>query len=313
MTEATKAVIKPSGKYMWLWLVPVLAIGLVAFMVWRNLPENGESITLYFDDVNGLKEKQTKLLYRGLEVGNLEKLNLSDDKQKVKATVQVHEKIVPLLNEGSQFWLVKPQIGSAGISGINTLVSGPYITFSAGSGKPQQEFHALQQQPIEKREGLKFRIWSELRSSISPGDDLYYKQVPVGKIYAYELLSDHLLFYAQIQPEYQSLLRSNSRFWEESGFEFDMGLLGMSVSTAPLMSLLSGGISFATPTEYGAQAKVNDQFVLEEDGDEDWLKWQPQIKLPEHIIKESGQQDSQSGLVPKTLQSGVKQQEKSEN
>ncbi|WP_438865240.1 MlaD family protein [Neptunicella sp.] len=310
MTQTAQAVIKSNGKYIWLWLVPVLAIAIVALIVWRNLPANGVSISLYFKDANGLKEKQTKLLYRGLEVGYLEHLSLSADKLQVKAQMQVDQSIAGLLKQGTQFWIVKPQIGSTGISGINTLVSGPYITFSAGNGEAQKEFQALQTEPIEQDEGLKFTLRSELRSSISPGDNLYYKQVPVGKVYAYQLYSDHILFYLQIKPDYQVLLRSNSRFWEQSGLEFDMGLLGVSVSTAPLMSLLSGGISFATPVKYGEEVNEGYQFILEEDGDEDWLKWQPKISLDEHIIRESGQQDNPSSFVPKTLQSGVETPDK---
>ena len=281
MSDTSQSKLVSNHRLNWLWLIPVIALGLVAFIVWRNLPAQGEKITLYFDDVESLSPVQTKLKYRGLEVGQVEALRLTEDHQSVEVDLKVDDNILPLLQDTTTFWLVKPEIGASGISGINTLVSGPYITFSAGEGNAKRKFVAAQSSPLEKPDSFKFKLSSGLKNSIEPGDPLYYKQVVVGSVYAYELRSDRVIFYVQIQPEYQSLLRKNSVFWEDSGLEVDVGLTGISVSTAPLMNLLSGGISFSTPTEYGALALANSEFTVHPDKEDDWTSWEPKISLPD--------------------------------
>lgn len=299
MNETPQAKLIPTAKFNWLWLIPVLTIAMVAFIVWRNLPAQGETLTLYFNDVASLKPIQTKLQYRGLIVGQVEELALTPDHLGVKVSLKVDESIVPLLRENTNFWLVKPEIGSSGISGITTLVSGPYITFTPGNGEPKRVFAGAQSPPLKKTEGLNFTLSSGLKNNITPGDPVYYKQVVVGNVYAYELLSDRVMFYAQIQPEYQALLRLNSVFWEDSGLEFDMGLLGVSVSAAPLMSLLSGGVSFATPAEYGAAASADSEFQLRSDKVEEWPNWQPLIALPKVRVEREIQ--SNPALLPPSL------------
>lgn len=300
MSETAQAKIISTTKVNWLWLIPLITLALVTFIVWQNLPAQGATLTLYFDEVASLKPIQTKLQYRGMEVGQIEALQLTPDHQGVKVTLQVDDSILPLLGEDTHFWLVKPEIGSSGISGITTLVSGPYITFSPGAGEPQRVFVAAQSPPLEKRDGLKFTLNSSLKNNIAPGDPVYYKQVVVGSVYAYELHSDRVMFYAQIQPDYQALLRRNSVFWEDSGLEVDMGLLGVSVSAAPLMSLLSGGISFATPAEYGPAATAASEFQLHADKEDEWPTWQPNIKLPKVRVEREIQPDP--GLLPQSMQ-----------
>jgi paraquat-inducible protein B len=111
--------------------------------------------------------------------------------------------------------------------------------------------------------------------------------------------------YAQIHEPYDKLLRNNSVFWELSELEMDLGLTGVSVSSNPIVSLLNGGLSFATPTEFGERASPGARFTLEQDPDEEWKNWTPDIGLPERIIDQEGENHESKDLMSSTAQSAV--------
>lgn len=288
MTSNNKVKVKSGRKYYWFWLLPLGAVVLVAGLVWWSMPPSGKAVFVSFDDVAGLKAQRANVMYKGVEVGKVAAVRLDESNSKAMLELQVHEQVMNLMVESTEFWIVQPQIGSMGVEGIQTLVSGPYITFKPGEGQPARVFQGRNGPPVLEQEGLRFKLRSERRYGISVGDDLLYKQVPVGKIYAYELNSDHVVFHAQIDRPYQPLLRDNSVFWEESGLEFDASLLGISVSAAPLLSMLKGGVSFATPDTPSKEAKPGQLFELSADREDEWLQWQPGISLPGRLVTSEG-------------------------
>ena len=292
MTKLNDASIRSAGKSYWLWLVPILAVTLTVYIVWQNLPPAGEEVVLLFSDARGISPNQTQVRYRGVTVGRVTGVTLSEDSQQAEVHTRIQETVLPLLGEEALFWLVEPVVNVDGIKGIETIISGSYITFESGSGELQRRFTALEHAPIRKKDGLLFKIKSQQRYGISPGASLYYKQVPVGIIYGYELASSHVMFLAQVYEPYKDLLRKNSVFWERSGFELDASLLGVSVSSAPLASFLSGGINFATPAVPGEKISNNQvEFELAEDGKDEWEKWEPDIKLPVEIVSQELDRD----------------------
>lgn len=93
--------------------------------------------------------------------------------------------------------------------------------------------------------------------SLTIGSKLYYKKIPVGEIVDYRLntKNDTIIISAAIKDKYQHLVKSNSRFWRNSGLKIKAGLSGVDVKMAPVHSLLNGGISFANIVPSAEQAK----------------------------------------------------------
>lgn len=284
MTRSPQASVSKTRAGYWLWLLPVLAVALAAYLVWRNLPPPGEAVILRFENANGIEARQTKVQYRGVSVGKVDDIGLTDDNEQVEVRISLDQSVRPLLLEGTRFWLVEPEINTDGVKGIETIVSGPYITFEPGDGEPRREFTALSNAPILKRKGLVFKVKSNRRHDIAPGASVFYKEVPVGNIYGYELYSSHVIFLVQVHHPYQALVRDNSVFWERSGIDVELGLLGVSVSTSPLASFLNGGIGFATPETPGNEIEKGKIFELSEENDKDWLQWEPEIELPPKVV-----------------------------
>ncbi len=289
----------------WVWLIPLFALLLTVVIVWRSLPPDGETITVSFASAEGIKKGQTQVRYKGMNVGDIDSMAFNESLDRVELTLKINETVKPLLREKTQFWVVRPDISTSGVSGITTIVSGPYITFRPGEGKLESSFEGLARPPILQREGTSIEITSDQLYDIEPGDDVYYKQVPVGKVYAYQLHSEKVTLFAQIHAPYNELLRENSVFWEQSGLEMDVGLTGVSVSANPVVSLLNGGLSFATPEKFGKKAGNNARFTLNQDPDEEWQEWTPKIKLPTLIIDQEGESHPRNGLMSSAARNAV--------
>lgn len=300
-----KATITSSAKRHWVWAIPLFAIVLTSIIVWRSLPPEGEQIVVSVADAEGIKKGQTRVRYMGMDVGDIKSMKFNQGLDRVEVSLHVHKSVLPLLREKTEFWVVRPDISTNGVSGIATIVSGPYITFRPGKGKPINYFKALDKPPVLERKGTKVEVISDQLHNIAPGDDIYYKQVPVGKVYAYQLRSEDVILYGQIHAPYDKLLRDNSVFWEQSGLEMDLGFTGVSVSADPIVSLLNGGLSFATPPEYGNQAQAGAQFSLQADPDEDWQNWTPAIELPERIIDQEGETPDSADLMSSTAKNAA--------
>ena len=68
--------------------------------------------------------------------------------QKVKVEANIYSEATEVLKENTKFWLVQPSVSLAGISGLDSLVSGNYITLQPGDGDSEDEFIAEEQGPI---------------------------------------------------------------------------------------------------------------------------------------------------------------------
>jgi paraquat-inducible protein B len=77
-------------------------------------------------------------------------------------------------------------------------------------------------------------------------------------------------------------VRSGTRFWNTSGFDFDVGLFrGATVRTESLETMIQGGVAFATPDgeRMGTVARPAQTFPLFDKFEEEWLTWAPKISL----------------------------------
>jgi paraquat-inducible protein B len=60
--------------------------------------------------------------------------------------------------------------------------------------------------------------------------------------------ADHVVILLTINNHYASLITPDTRFWNASGIDVDIGLFsGAKIHAESMESLLAGGIAFATP------------------------------------------------------------------
>ena len=132
--------------------------------------------------------------------------------------------------------------------------------------------------------GLKVILRADRLGSITKTNNVFYREIVVGKVSGYELAAtaDHVLIYVEIEHRFAPLVRKNSVFWNASGIDVHFGLFsGAEIHTESLKSILAGGIAFATPNEdnMGQRVQQNAVFELYPKVKDEWLKWTPKIRL----------------------------------
>ncbi|WP_137888882.1 PqiB family protein [Pseudomonas sp. 2FE] len=249
--------------------------------------QQGISVQIRVDSGDGLSPG-TPIRYKGLNIGKVETIELTDDLQAVLLNARITDSAERVARAGTQFWVVKPVLGLVRTANLETLVSGQYLQVqpAAKAGALQTRFIALEQPPtVSAREsGLSLVLSAPRRGSIKPGVPVTYREVAVGKVTGFELgaTADRVLIHIFIEPRYAMLVRTGSRFWNASGFGVDWGLFkGVKVRTESVETLIEGGIAFATPEgeQMGSPAKPEQTFALFDEANEEWLKWAPKIAL----------------------------------
>jgi paraquat-inducible protein B len=240
--------------FAWVWVVPIVAAGIVVWLAWHALVDRGPEITIEFKAAEGLIAGQTKVQHRDVDVGSVESVELTPDMLRVVVRARMTRQAVPFLNENTRFYVVAPHVGVGGISGLSTIVSGSYIEMYPGrDGKELRKFVALDEPPIlpPDAQGRFFTLESTDLGSLTRGSPISYHGVSVGEVEGY-LLADngsHVTVTAFVRSPWDNLVHPETRFWNAGGVDVTLGAQGIRVRANSWQQLLSGGIAFETSTD----------------------------------------------------------------
>jgi paraquat-inducible protein B len=268
-----------------IWIVPLLAALVAGYLIYNGLKGRGPEITVTFRDGSGIRVGQTPILYRGVQVGEVTAVGLSEDGRRVEIKARLLRSARSIAREGSVFWIVRPELGFGSITGLGTVITGPEIQVLPGTGEERSEFNGLDSAPaaLELR-GLKVVLRTDRLGSLQRSSPVYYRGVEVGVVQEATLSPDatgvhvHVL----IRQRYARLVRANSVFWNVSGVSVKGGIFkGVELKLESLRSLAAGGINFATPNDSARPVANGQIFPLHADARREWLSWAPRIPLPE--------------------------------
>jgi len=155
------------------------------------------------------------------------------------------------LGPDTRFWLVSPSITLRGITGLETLLGGVYIGMEPGPvGTRKTEYAGLDRAPTVgiQSNGTPLVLNAENLGSIDVGSPVFYRQIKAGEVTGYSISPDKKRVDVEvfIFSPYDQNIRTNSRFWNASGFELEATTTGVSARMESLTSLLIGGIAFST-------------------------------------------------------------------
>jgi paraquat-inducible protein B len=258
-------------RFAWIWLVPIVAAAIVLWLGWRTLAEQGPVITISFKSAMGLTPGQTKLRYRDVDIGTVRSLALSKDISKAIVTARVDRRFASHLTSGAQFWIVRPRIGLAGVSGLTTLISGAYIAVEPGPGRPAKTFTGREEPPVlePNSAGSRFTLHARKLRSLSVNASVYYRGISVGRVLGYRMDSraDGVDIFIYVNAPYDRFVRDSSRFWNASGFGVTLSSESIRASVPAPEALLAGGIEFETPEASLSQpaSKPGRDFTLYDD------------------------------------------------
>lgn len=244
--------VRPASNWSFIWVLPIIALLIGGWLVWRSYDQAGVEIHVVFATGEGLTAGKTEVVFKGMPVGKVKDLALDETglKRGVIATIEMDKRVAPYLREQTRFWLVQPSVTLAGVSGLETLMSGNYIAASPGEGAPTREYVALAEPPplADTLPGLHLTLKADRLGSLSRESPVFYKQIVVGRVKGYGLATDNAGVEVKvlIEPQYASLVRQHTRFWNASGVTVEAGLSGVKVRTESLSSIVAGGIAFAS-------------------------------------------------------------------
>ncbi len=234
------------------WLVPIIALAVGASLLIRAVLSTGPQITIDFVSATGLTPGRTEVRYKDVAVGRVESVRLSDKRDRVQVAVRLDRSAASIAVEDTRFWVVRPRIDTAGVSGIETLFSGAYIGVDAGvSTNDQTQFTGLEAPPYVLRgePGRGFELRTDDLGSLDFGSPVYYRRNRVGRVVGYKLdpVADQLTVQIFIEAPYDKLVNNQTRFWNASGVDVSLNPGGFSINTQTLTSVLAGGVSFERP------------------------------------------------------------------
>lgn len=279
MDEVPEPVVKV-GKWRIsiIWLIPAVATLIGGWMAFKAYTDRGPTVILTFQSADGLEPGQTRIRIRDVDMGKVTALDLSSDLTQVLVTAELKKEATHLLSENSRFWVVRARIGTAGVSGLSTLLSGAYIGFDPGKAGPEgstppKHFKGLETPPIvtTHQPGTLFTLESEQLGSLNIGSPVHYRQIRVGEVAGFDLNRDghSVTIKVFIHAPYDALVRMGTRFWDAGGVEIAADLNGVRLRSESLVDLILGGISFETPVslEMSDAAPGDHVFVLYPDHD----------------------------------------------
>ena len=263
------------ARFSLVWLIPAVAAAAGIWIGVTTIRNKGPTITIVFRSADGLDAGKTKIRYNGVEVGTLTAIRLSDDYRQVIATAEMSPRTEEFLVKDTQFWVVRPQISGANVSGLSTLISGAYIGMEIGQSKERtRHYVALEDAPLETGgvHGRFFTLKTPELGSLNKGTPIYFRRLQAGQVASYELdpSGKFLNVRVFVQEPYDRFVTSDTRFWQASGIDLSLSASGLRVQTESFLSILVGGIAFETPVTDGPLPPAEDgaSFTLCKDREE---------------------------------------------
>ncbi|HWK43306.1 MAG TPA: MlaD family protein [Stellaceae bacterium] len=236
-----------------IWAVPVVAVLIAGWLGYQALTSEGPTISITFETAEGIDVGRTKVMNKNVPLGTVTSVELSPDLSHVIVHAKMNREAEPHLLEGTRFWVVRPRISAAGISGLTTLVSGAFIEMAVGKGEEAREFTGLEIPPLIEANvpGRRFTLKTGHLGSLTQGSPLYFKGIEVGQVMGYNLASDgrELSVFVYVRSPYDKLVHPATRFWNAGGIVFSTGPNGLKVSAESLQSVIAGGVAFDTPAD----------------------------------------------------------------
>jgi paraquat-inducible protein B len=235
-----------------IWLLPVIAVAIGAWLAWDTLSQEGPTITISFETAEGLQAGQSQLKYRDITLGTVKRLGLADDHSHVLVTVTTTSQATPLLTSDTQFWVVKPRLFAGNVSGLSTLVSGSYIGMLPGqpTAAHARNFVGREDPPVlqSNEAGRTFLVKATRLGSVSLGSPVFFRDLSVGEVLGWDIsdMAESATIHVFVRAPFDKYVHDETRFWDASGLSVKLGGNGVEVQLESLRALLLGGIAFDT-------------------------------------------------------------------
>ncbi len=201
-----------------------------------------ETVTLYMPECYGMKDGRTPVMFKGLQAGIVDSLDINE-KQQCVASIKLNRKFGYLAAQNSRFVLEQPEVSLNGVKNVSSALLGAYINVEAGGGAVRREFTLSDRPVISVPEGsFSLKMKADSKAVSDEGEGIYYKGVKIGMVTSVTLNDSRAEYGAVIFPEYKKLAVTGLYLYKPD-------MLKMSYSSGQLKldtdagTVIRGGIS----------------------------------------------------------------------
>jgi len=240
----------------------------------------GKHIKLWTKDIKSLK-KNAGVFYHNIEIGRVNTYEINADKRSFSLDVVIEPRYTRLLNASSRFYhnsgvSFKASLDKVAIStgSLETMLRGgisvetPRFKNIKGIKTKYPLYDsrdAMQKAGYLAAKGLYLTLEADRAGSIKEGSSVLYKQIKVGEVLSAKWNSQKqkLMLEVFIIQKYAKEVHENTLFYNASGVHAKIDLNGLNIETESIETIISGGISFFTPSKSALKvAKSHDTYTL---------------------------------------------------
>jgi paraquat-inducible protein B len=254
-TDASDVPLTGRRRTIWpnlIWGIPLVALLIVGYLGVKALFYRGEVVTVTFSRAAGAKPGMTKVLYQGIEAGQVLKIEPNADGRRLDFILRLVPAAKVGLNTNARFWLIGANPNFSDLSSLKAVVSGIAIGYAPGEGgEPEDHFEGLEQAPLilPGDKGTRYALRAHALNSIHEGSIILFHGQAIGKVIDLQFDGNHgFRLQAFINQPYDSLIRPGARFWKISPLRLSFAGGGITANLAPLSTLLAGGIDLEVDT-----------------------------------------------------------------
>lgn len=258
------------------WAVPLAALAIVAFLGLRAFNERGIDVVVTFDNGAGAHVGDTKVIYQGVEGGEVTKIAIAEDGRHVEMTLRLDHCAGAVLTTTTRFFLIgaKPTLND--LSSLKSAISGPSIGVALGTGgTPTRRFIGASEPPmvLPDAKGRQFVLTTRLLGTARVASPIFFRGQEIGKVVGVRFVAPgDFKLDVFVNAPYEPLVMPNARFWISSPFQIALTDKGASANLEHAGALLKGAIELDLPGgvlfAVGPQSPAGSEFPLyESEGD----------------------------------------------
>jgi len=254
------------------WIVPAVAVIAALSLTLRSYLTIGPKITVSLQSAEGIEAGKTQVRYKEVVIGHVTGIVLSDDHNRVLVHIRLDQRDRDFAVADTRFWVVRPRLGLAGVSGLGTLISGAYVAADLGTSHERRaEFTGLETPPavLRGQKGRGFVVHSDDLGSLDIGSPVYYRRIQAGRISGYKLDADGRGVSIQlfVDAPYDGFVTASTHFWNASGIDLSVSAVGLKLNTESLATVLAGGVAFQSfaPNDTAPPAAEGTRFDMYSD------------------------------------------------
>lgn len=235
------------SSFAWVLIFPLIAAVATGWFLWTDYKSMGPEIQISFDEVPGIQAGKTPLVYRGVDSGVVTGVELDTNLNKVLVTVRLRQFAAGLASEETDFWVEKPVITLAELTGLESIIQGNSIRARNPGGAPATRFVGLAEAPLMPLlpGSFSLRLKGAQIPFLNRGTPVYHRGVKVGLVRE-KLIDQNGMpeLRVMIEQEYRNTLRTTTRFWRLPATSMKLGQHGFRLDVEGVDALVQGALAF---------------------------------------------------------------------